>query len=46
MNAVINRPCDWCGGTGEVIETVHGQQGLVPCPDCDGKGWVKEVFSA
>lgn len=26
--------CDWCGGTGEVVKTAHGRQGLVPCPDC------------
>lgn len=31
-----DKPCDTCGGTGEVDESLGGTGavGMVPCPDC------------
>jgi len=44
MTATINKPCENCDNTGEVINVIHEQEGLADCPDCDDKGWIKEVI--
>lgn len=35
--------CETCEGTGEIDERVggHPHAGIVPCPDCNGSGYIE-----